>query len=145
MFKSKKKHSQYAFKLNHYSYICAIRLLYAIIMEDIYTLSDVQIQKRIGERIKTIRLRQNITQDSLAESASISRSSVQKAEAGDIKSFDTFLRILRTLGMLDDISRLCEEEQLSPSEYYEMVNSANKNRRKRANGSININKEESEW
>ncbi len=101
-------------------------------MEDIYTLSDAQIRKRIGERIKASRLKQNITQDSLAESSSISRSSVQKVEAGEIKSFDTFLRILRTLGMLDDISSLCEEVQLSPNEYYEMVNAAKKGRRKRS-------------
>ena len=46
--------------------------------------------------------------------------------------------------MLNDISRLCDEEQLSPSEYYNMVNSAKKDRRKRAVGSINTNKEESE-
>ncbi len=101
-------------------------------MEDIYTLSDAQIRKRIGERIKASRLKQNITQDSLAESSSISRSSVQKVEAGEIKSFDTFLRILRTLGMLDDISSLCGEVQLSPNEYYEMVNAAKKGRRKRS-------------
>lgn len=37
----------------------------AIIMEDIYILSDAQIQKKIGEKIKTTRLKQNITQDSL--------------------------------------------------------------------------------
>ncbi len=134
-----------AFKLNHYCYICIVMLKNTIIMDDIYTLSDAQIQKRIGEKIKAARLKQNITQDSLAESSSISRSSVQKVEAGEIKSFDTFLRILRTLGMLNDISRLCEEEQLSPSEYYNMVNSAKKNRRKRAMGSISTNKEESEW
>ena len=114
-------------------------------MEDIYILSDAEIQKKIGEKIKATRLKQNITQDSLAEAASISRSSVQKAEAGEIKSFDTFLRILRTLGLLDEIQHLCEEEQLSPSEYYDMVNAAKKDRRKRAMGSININKEESEW
>lgn len=114
-------------------------------MEDIYTFSDVQIQQKIGEKIKSTRLKQNITQDSLAESASVSRSSVQKVEAGEIKSFDTFLRILRTLGMLDEIQHLCEKEQLSPSEYYNMVNSAQKSRRKRAKGSVSIIKEESEW
>ena len=120
-------------------------LLNAIIMEDIYALSDVQIQKKIGDKIKATRLKQNITQDSLAEAASISRSSVQKAESGEIKSFDTFLRILRMLGMLDEISHLCEEEQLTPGEYYDMVNSAKKSKRKRAVGSLNANKEESEW
>ena len=87
----------------------------------VYSLSDAQIQEKIGERLKTTRLKQNITQDSLAASSSISRSSVQKIEAGEIKSFDAFLRILRTLGMLDELSHLCEEEQMSPSEYFEIV------------------------
>ncbi len=115
-------------------------------MDDIFALSDAQIQKRIGEKFKAVRLKQNITQDALAESATISRSSVQKAESGEIKSFDTFLRILRTLGMLDEIHHLCEEDQLSPSEYFEMVNSLKKTRRKRAAKSTNTNKEEEpEW
>ena len=108
-------------------------------MEDVYALSDVQIKTKIGEKIKATRLKQNITQDSLAESASISRSSVQKVESGEIKSFDTFLRILRTLGMLDELHHLCEEEQLSPSEYYDMVNSIKRNRRKRARKLVAIN------
>ena len=68
----------------------------------------------------------------MAESALISRLSVQKVESGEIKSFDTFLRILRMLGMLDEIHHLCQEEELSPSENYDLVNSIKKNRRKRA-------------
>lgn len=39
------------------------------IMEDMYSLSDAQIEKRIGEKIKAVRLKQNITQDNLAKSA----------------------------------------------------------------------------
>ena len=93
----------------------------------------------------SVRLKQNITQDSLAELSSISRSSVQKIESGEIRSFDVFLRILRTLGMLDELTRLCEEEQMSPNEYFEMVNSFKKNRRKRAVGTLKKDKEESEW
>ena len=34
---------------------------------------------------------------------------------------------------------------MSPSEYYEMVNKANKQTRKRAAGQIKTNKDESEW
>ena len=87
-------------------------------MDDIYTLSDTQLTKRIGEKLKAIRLRRNITQQSLAEASAISLSSVKKIENGEIGSFDTLLRVLRTLGMLESISALFEEEQLSPSEYY---------------------------
>ena len=114
-------------------------------MDDIYTLSDTQLSKRIGEKLKAIRLKRNITQHSLAEASSISLSSVKKVENGEIGSFDTLLRILRTLGMLESISQLFEEEHLSPSEYYEMVNKAKKQPRKRAVGKLKVNKEESEW
>ncbi len=114
-------------------------------MDDIYILSDAQLSKRIGEKLKAIRLKRNITQRSLAEASSISLSSVKKIENGEIGSFDTLLRILRTLGMLETINALFEEEQLSPSEYYEMVNKARKQTRKRAAGKLKINKEESEW
>lgn len=47
--------------------------------------------------------------------------------------------------MLEEISSLFEEEQLSPSEYYEIVNKARKQTRKRAAGRIKTDKEESEW
>ncbi len=114
-------------------------------MEDVYSLSDGQIEKRIGEKLKAVRLKQNITQDSLAKSSSISLSSVKKVESGKIGSFDTLLRILRTLGMLDELAHLCDEEQMSPNEYFEMMNSVKKGRRKRAVGTVKKNQEESEW
>ena len=81
----------------------------------------------------------------MAEASSISLSSVKKVENGEIGSFDTLLRILRTLGMLESISALFEEDELSPSEYYEIVNKAKKQSRKRAAGRLKVNKEESEW
>lgn len=114
-------------------------------MDDIYMLSDAQLCKRIGNRLKATRLKRNITQQSLAEASSISLSSVKKIENGEIGNFDSLLRILRTLGMLEEISSLFEEEQLSPSEYYDIVNKARKQTRKRAAGRIKTDKEESEW
>lgn len=38
-------------------------------IEDIYSLSDILILEKIGERVKTARLKQNITQESLAKNA----------------------------------------------------------------------------
>ena len=67
-------------------------------------------------------------------------------EKGDIRSFDSLLRIMRTLGKLDVLQPLIEEDQLSPSEYYKMVQSSKTTLRKRAAGKLNSNnKEESEW
>ena len=114
-------------------------------MEDFYTLSDAQLVKRIGNKIKSVRLKRNITQQSLAEASSISVSSLKKIESGEIGTFDSLLRVLRTLGMLESISTLFEEEQMSPSEYYEMVNKAKTQTLKRAVGQIKTDKEVSEW
>ena len=115
-------------------------------MEDVYMLSDGMIQSKIGERLKAVRLKQNITQQALAEESGVSLSSVKKIEKGEIGSFDSLLRVLRTLGKLDVLLPLVEEEQLSPSEYYELVNKASKAQRKRAAGkSTKKDKEEQVW
>lgn len=115
-------------------------------MKDIYTLADPMITQKIGEKLKKTRLKQNITQMKLAEEAGISLSTLKKIENGEIASFDPLLRVLRTLGLLDVLFPLIEEEQLSPNEYYELVNSVAKKTRKRAYGKMFTKiKQESEW
>ena len=127
-------------------YFCNRKVLFVAIMENIYMLSDSVILNRMGERLKSLRLKQNITQESLGESANVSLSVVKKVEKGEIRSFDVLLRLLRTLGKLDVLLPLVEEEQLSPSEYYNLVNKAEVHQRKRASGKINnTGKEMSEW
>lgn len=115
-------------------------------MDNIYMLTDTTILDRIGKHLKHARLKQNITQQSLSEAANVSLSSIKKVEKGDIRSFDSFMRLLRTLGKLDLLQPLIEEEQLSPSEYYDLVHSVKNHQRKRAVGKLsNSNKEDSEW
>ncbi|MDE5694456.1 MAG: helix-turn-helix domain-containing protein [Alistipes sp.] len=115
-------------------------------MENVYALPDSVILQRIGSKLKDIRLRRNITQSSLAESSGVSLSTLKKIEGGEIGSFDSLLRLLRTLGKLDVFQQLVDEEPLSPAEYYELVSSAQQKARKRAAGHLdNTKKEKSEW
>ena len=115
-------------------------------MENIYMLADAVILDRIGDHLRHARLKQNITQQSLSEAADVSLSSVKKIEKGEICSFDSLIRIMRILGKLDIFQPLVEEEQISPSEYYNMVNSSNNRQRKRATGKLNNTKKEgAEW
>ena len=116
-------------------------------MDDIYMLSDVTILSRIGNHMRTVRLKQNITQQSLADAAGVSLSSLKKIEKGEIGTFDSLLRVMRTLGKLDVLQPLVDEEQMSPSEYYDLVHSANtKHQRQRAAGKINNTRKEGvEW
>ena len=104
-------------------------------MDDIYMLADAVILNRIGNKLRTVRLKQNITQQSLSETANVSLSSIKKMEKGEIRSFDSLLRVLRILGKLDILQPLVEEDRLSPTEYYDFVHSMQSTMRKRATGS----------
>ncbi len=116
--------------------------------ENIYMLPDVEIRRRVGQKIRRLRLRQNFTQASLAEQAQVSLTTLKKIEKGDISYFDSLMRVLRVLGELDLFSSLIKEEDMSPNEYFAFVE-ANKKQRKRARGNNKTNQqpntEESEW
>ena len=109
-------------------------------------LTDIEICDRIGVKIKTVRLKQNMSQAELADKSGVSISTIKRMEDGEVMNFESLIRVLRTLGKLDIFIPLVEEEQLSPNEYYELANQANKPTRKRASkGYTKENKEDSEW
>lgn len=56
-------------------------------------LSDAEITKRISVRLKELRLKQNISRQDISASSGVSVSSVVRMEDGEIKSFESFLRI----------------------------------------------------
>lgn len=117
--------------------------------ENIYMLPDGEIRRRLGQKIRRLRLRQDFTQASLAEQAQVSLTTLKKIEKGDISYFDSLMRVLRVLGELDVFSPLIKEEEMSPNEYFEFVEANKKKQRKRATGSNKTNSrpnpEESEW
>ena len=114
--------------------------------DNIYILTDTELRNRIAAKIKTVRLKQNMAQDELADKSAVSVSTIKRMEDGEIKSFESLIRVLRTLGKLNIFVPLVEEEQLSPNKYYELANKANKPKRKRASKAYTKeNKEESEW
>ena len=104
-------------------------------------LSDGAVQKRIGEHLRSVRLKQNITQQELAIQAGLSLSSVKKIEKGETGTFDSWLRVLRTLGKLEVLQTRVEEVQLSPGEYYELMHSTSQKKRMRASGKTKKTKE----
>lgn len=117
--------------------------------DNIYMLADGEICRRIGKKIRELRLHQNITQMSLAEQSQISVSSIKKIENGDIGSFDSLMRVLRVLGELDIFSPLLKEEEMSPNEYLKFVEATKKKQRKRVKSTSKtntpINQEDSQW
>ncbi len=135
--------------MNYYYYICSLIDASATMEENIYMLPDGEIRRRLGQKIRHLRLRQNFTQASLAEQAQVSLTTLKKIEKGDISYFDSLMRVLRVLGELDVFSPLIKEEEMSPNEYFEFVEAIKKKKRKRASGSNKTtpqpNTEKSEW
>jgi len=95
-------------------------------------LSDAEITHRISAKLKESRLKQNISRQEMANSSGVSISSIARMEDGEIKSFDSFMRIMRSLGKIEIFMPMLQEEEISPNEYYKMVQSAKTKQRKRA-------------
>ena len=78
--------------------------------------TDEEISRELGERIRRERLSRNLSLSTLAETAGVSRLTLQKVEAGHSPSVNTLLGILRALGFLDRLESLLPPPEISPIE-----------------------------
>lgn len=77
-------------------------------------MSDEAVLEEIGGRIARYRLNRNMTQAALATEAGVSVPTVQRAEAGRSIQGMKLLRILRVLGLLENLDALIPEPAASP-------------------------------
>lgn len=77
-------------------------------------LSDPAVLSRIGDRIKALRIRQNITQDELARMAGVSTLTIANLEKGKSISLILFISILRALGLIENLEMLVPQIKTSP-------------------------------
>jgi transcriptional regulator with XRE-family HTH domain len=78
--------------------------------------TDRAVLVELGRRLARTRLEQNLTQEELAFEAGISKPSVERLEAGVPVKLETFLRVLRALGLLETLDRLVPVPLPSPIE-----------------------------
>ncbi len=97
---------------------------------DFYTLSDKAIEQELGERIKTLRLRKNITQKELAAATTLSLNTIKSLESGRGK-LSSLIAVLRELSALDHLNNFIPETTLSPLQLAKMQGKV----RERASGS----------
>jgi len=69
-------------------------------MEPLDQLSDDAVLAEIGARLSFVRLSRDMTQARLAHDAGVSKRTVERIEAGKSAQLTSFIRILRTLGLL---------------------------------------------
>lgn len=76
--------------------------------------TDQAVLAELGRRIARWRLERNISQDELAERAGVARITVARIEAGQRTNIASFLRILRSLELLEALGQLLPEPGPSP-------------------------------
>ena len=68
----------------------------------------------LGRRLARHRLNRNLTQSALAAQAGVSTLTVQRIERGHSLQATNLIRILRALGLLDNLDALVPEPAVSP-------------------------------
>ena len=78
-----------------------------------YSMADAAITAELGARIKSLRLRKNLTQQQLSAAVVVSPNSIKSLEAGKGK-LSTLVAVLRELGALDALDNFIPEATISP-------------------------------
>lgn len=89
-------------------------------MTDIYAYSDPAILVQIGNKLKEVRIEQNISQKVLADNSGLSAFSISQMENGHNTSLLSLIMVLRALNRLEVLESLFREKPISPvalSEY----------------------------
>lgn len=75
-----------------------------------------QIEVALCKQLESIRLSRNITQVQLAEEAGVSPRTIGRLEKGHGVSLDTFIRVLRALGIQQNLAVLLPDPSVRPVE-----------------------------
>ena len=85
-------------------------------------LSDESLLRELGERFAGVRLSRNLTQAALAEQAGVSKRTVERLESGSVATqLSGFLRVCRTLGLLERFEGAIPDAVPSPIEQLKQV------------------------
>lgn len=105
-------------------------------------MTDDMIIKAIGEYVRSVRLKRNLTQEQLGERASVNRTTVRDLELGRRSTLITLIQILRSLDELQTLKNFKVSKELSPIQLAKIKI----NDRQRASGSkTKKNTKKSDW
>jgi transcriptional regulator with XRE-family HTH domain len=78
--------------------------------------SDETVLSELGGRLAQTRLERNISQSRLASEAGVAKTTVERLERGGGIQLESFIRILRALGLLERLDVVLSEPLPSPIE-----------------------------
>lgn len=80
----------------------------------VYSMSDTDILRAMGEKVKIVRLNANITREQLQEASGIHKKTIGDLENGKNVTMSTYIAVLRGLNKLNLLDTLLEDELVSP-------------------------------
>jgi len=83
---------------------------------DFSTSSSAAIAAALCKRLEEIRLSKNISQAELAKQAGVSRSTMTRVADGQSVSLDSFIRVVKALGLADHLTTLLPDPEVRPVE-----------------------------
>ncbi|TCD47349.1 helix-turn-helix transcriptional regulator [Chlorobium sp. N1] len=95
------------------------------------TLTDEAILGELGGRLAGRRLELQLSQETLAEQAGISKRTVERIESGATTQISSMIRVMRTLGILERLEALVPERRPRPMDLVKLEGKARKRTRSR--------------
>ncbi len=109
---------------------------------DYYSMTDKGIGAEIGSRVRSLRLRRNLTQQQVGDRAALSLNAIKSLESGKGKLL-TLIAVLRELGALDTLDSFIPEPSISP---LQLARQQGKKRRRASGKRLKAAaQEKSEW
>lgn len=82
--------------------------------------ADAALLAELGRRLARCRLNAGITQAALAYEAGISKRTLERIEAGESVQLANFLRLLRVLGLVENLDALAPPDEPGPMDLLRM-------------------------
>lgn len=79
--------------------------------------------KELGQKIKTYRIMNEISQQDLEDKSGVSKRSISRLEQGETVQVDNLFKVLISLGLEDNIELLVPDQSKRPSYYLEKTES----------------------
>ncbi len=111
-------------------------------MTDFSSLTDEAALAALGDRLAEYRLGMNLTQQELAREAGVHENTIVRLEGGGSTQAKNLLRVLRVLGLIDNLDQLVPPPTPSPLQQLE---SREKKRRRASSRRPSSSREAAEW
>lgn len=79
--------------------------------------NNAYILRELGQRLKDIRISRSLTQKELAQDAGVSYNTLIRIENGDGANIENLIRVMRTLGLLQNFDLLIPEQNMTAEEF----------------------------